>query len=115
MLIRREEIDDALHGLLRIDGVQGREHQMAGLGRVDGGAHRLDIAHFTDEDDVGRFTHGVSQRRFEVAGVDADLALVDHAAIVNVAVFNRILDGDDVPRRGVIHVFDHRRERRRFS
>ncbi len=85
---------------------------MAGFGSLHGDAHGLDIAHLTDEDDIGRLAHGILERRPEAVGVNADLALADDALLVAVHVLDRILDGDDVgPARAVDHV-NHGRQRR---
>ena len=44
-----------------------------------------------------------------------DLALVDHRALVAVHELDRVLDRDDVLAHRVVHVVDHRRERRRLA
>ena len=40
-------------------GVDGAEHQVPGLGRVDGRLERLDVAQLADQDDVGVLPDGV--------------------------------------------------------
>ena len=58
-----------------------REHQVAGLGRRQRNPHRLGIAHLADDDDVGRLAQRGAQRGREVGRVDADLHLLDDAAV----------------------------------
>ena len=96
LLVRREHRDDAVDGLRRVEGVQRREHQVAGLGGVHRGFDRFHVAHFADQDDVRVLAQGAAQRVGERSRVDADLALVDDALVVAVQVFDRVLDGDDV-------------------
>ena len=53
LLVRREHVDDAVDRLRRVLGVQRGEDEVAGLGRGERGRDRLEVAHLTDEDDVG--------------------------------------------------------------
>src|SRR3954451_5277954 len=43
---------DAVERLGRVQGVDGREHEVAGLGRREGGADGLLVAHLADQDHV---------------------------------------------------------------
>ena len=115
LLVRREEVDDAVDRVGRADRVQRREHEVTGLGRGQRGLHGLDVADLTDEDDVGVLAEHALQRGVEVGGVGADLALVDDRALVGVQDLDRVLDRDDVPVVVVVDEVDHRAERRRLS
>jgi hypothetical protein len=53
LLVRREHRDDAVDRLGRVEGVQRREHEVAGLGRGERRLDRLEVAHLAHEDDVG--------------------------------------------------------------
>ena len=53
LLVGREHVDHAVDRLGRVLGVQGGEHQVAGLGRGQGDRDRLEIAQLADQDDVG--------------------------------------------------------------
>ena len=77
-------------------GVQGGEHQVAGLRRGDRGADRLEVAHLADEDHVRVLAQRGLQRVGEAGGVGAELALVDDALLVLVQELDRILDRHDV-------------------
>ena len=57
------------------------EHQVAGLGGGERERDGLEVAQLADGDDVGVLAQGGAQRAGEGAGVAADLALVDHAAL----------------------------------
>ena len=59
-------------------------------------------------------TRGAERGR-KVRRVDADLDLLDDAAVVLVLVLDRILDGDDVARVAAVDLVDERRERRRLA
>ncbi len=58
----RERVDDAIDRLGGVLGVQGREDQVAGLGRGDRGLHRLEVAHLADEDHVWVLAQGRLER-----------------------------------------------------
>ncbi len=107
LLVRREEVDDAVDRLLRVGGVQRRHDEVAGLGGGQRGFHRLLVAHLAHEDDVGVLPHRRAQRGGEVFGVDAHLALVDHAQLVEVQHLDRVLDRHDVHFAMVVDVVDH--------
>ena len=78
--------------------------------------HRLLVAHLADQDDVGVLAQDAAQRAARTSSVsDADLALVDHRALVAVQELDRVLDRDDVARRGRVDVVDHRGQRRRLA
>jgi hypothetical protein len=85
------------------------------LGRRQSGLDGLFVAHLSDEDDVGVLAQHASERALEGGGVHADFALVDRRAFIGVHELDGILDRDDVLGRGVVHVVDHRRERRRLA
>ena len=53
LLLRREDLDDAVDGLGSGDGVQGRKHEMPRFRRFEGEGNGFEIAHFAHEDDVG--------------------------------------------------------------
>ena len=98
LLVRREEVDDAVDRLGRAHRVQRREHEVTGLGGRQRGPHRLGVAHLTDEDDVGVLAQHALERAEEVVGVRADLALVDDRLLVGVEDLDRVLDRHDVAR-----------------
>ena len=52
LLVRREDVDDAVDRLRRRVGVQRREGQVAGLGDPQRRLDRLQVAQLADEDDV---------------------------------------------------------------
>ncbi len=96
LLVLRVEADDAVDGLRRVDGVEGREDEVARLGRFERDLGRLVVAHLADEDDLRRLPERRAQRRGEVLGVRADLALVDGRVLVRVEELDGVFDGDDV-------------------
>ena len=52
----REHVGDAVERLRRVVRVQGREHEVTGLGDRERELHGLGVAHLTHEDHVGVFT-----------------------------------------------------------
>jgi hypothetical protein len=115
VLVWREEVDDPVDGLGRVNRVHGGKHEVAGLGGRQRRADRLLVAHLPDQDHVGVLAQDASQRALERVRVHADLALVDHRTLVRVNELDRVLDRDDVPRSRLVDVIDHRRERRRLT
>ena len=96
LLVGREHVDHPVDRLGRVLGVEGGEHQVAGLGRGQGDRDRLEIAQLPDQDDVGVLAQDVLEGVGERLGVLADLALVDQAALVAVEELDRVLHGHDV-------------------
>ena len=94
--VGREEVDDAVDRLGRVQGVDGGEDEVAGLGGGERGADRLLVAHLADQDHVGVLAQDAAHRAAEALGVGADFALVDDRAFVFVQVLDRVLEGDDV-------------------
>ena len=88
--------------------MQGREHEVPGLGRGQRGRHRLEVAHLADEDDVGVLPQHRLERPVERLGVGAHLALVDHALLVAVQELDRVFDGHDVLFARLVDLVDHR-------
>ena len=114
LALGREHVDDAVEGLRRVVGVQRREHEVSGLGERQRDRDALEVAHLTDEHDVGVLTQRAAQRPVERLGVEADLALVHDRALVVVQVLDRVLDRDDVARPRAVHRVDQRRHARRL-
>ena len=96
LLVRREDVDDAVDGLRRILRVQGGEDEVAGLGGGQRDRDGLEVAELTDEDDVGVLAQHVLERGAEAVRVVADLALVDDRLLVRVHELDRVLDRHDV-------------------
>src|SRR5581483_7849009 len=115
LFVLREQADDAVYRFRRVDRVQRRKHQMAGLGRFERDLGRLEVAHFADEDHFRRLPEGGAQGEREGRGVAAQLALVDRGDAVVVEEFDRVLDGDDVIRLFLIELIDDGGERRGFA
>ena len=95
--------------------VQRREDEMAGLGCGQRGRDGLEVAHFAEEDHVGVLTERAAKRVGEPGRIDADLALVDDAALVLMEELDWILDRDDVIGADPVDLVDHRRKRRRLT
>jgi hypothetical protein len=111
----REDRDDAVDGLRRVERVQGAHHQVAGLGRRDGRLDRLEVAHLAHEDHVRVLAERGAECVGEALGVDADLALVDDRATIADQELDGILDRHDVTGPVAVDVVDHRGERRRLA
>ena len=106
LLDPREELDHAADRLGGVDGVHGREDEVARLGRLQRGLGRLGVAELSDQDHVGVLAQRAAERLREGVGVEADLALVDDAAVVGVQELDRVLDRDDVLAARAVDVVD---------
>ena len=102
LLVLREGVKDTRQRARGFARVQRRNHQMPRFGRLDRGAHRLQIAQLGDHNHIRvlpqRALHGV-RKGLRVA---AHLALADQAALVFEDELDRVLNADDVrlPRAG---------------
>ncbi len=95
--------------------MQRRERKVAGLGDGERRGDRLEIAHFSNQDNVGVLAKAVLERRREGLRVGAHFALVDDAALVAVDELDRVLHRDDVTLPLLVDLVDDRRERGRFA
>ena len=92
-----------------------REDEVAGLGRLERGLRGLLVAELADQDHVGVLAQHAPKRLLEGLGVEADLALVDDAALVDVDELDRVLDRDDVLVAVAVDLVEHRGEGRRLA
>jgi hypothetical protein len=65
LLVRREHVDDAVHGLLHVRRMQRGERQVARLRERERRFDGLEVAHFADEHDVRVLTQHRLQRLLE--------------------------------------------------
>ena len=98
--VGREEVDDPVDRLGGVQGVDGGEDEVAGLGSGQRRPDGLLVAHLADQDHVGVLAQDAAHRPGEAFGVGADFALVDDRVFVFVQVLDRVLEGDDVVRTG---------------
>ena len=91
-----EEFQDAGEAQLGIGTMQRAQHQVAGFGRLDGGQHRLAVAHFANQNRIRVLPHDDAQGIVKIGHVQADFALRDDALLSVECKFNRVLDRDDV-------------------
>ncbi len=107
LLVGRKHVNDAVDGRGRRVGVQRAEGQVAGFGDAQRGFDGFQIAHFADQHHVRVFTESGAQRVGEALGVGVQLALVDHAILVHVHEFDRVLNGEDVVVTLGVDLVDH--------
>ena len=115
LLVRREDGDDAVDGLGRVQRVERREHEVARLGREQGGFDRLEVAHLADQDHVGVLAQGGAHGVGERPRVGRHLALVDDRLVVLVQELDRVLDGHDVHAPRAVDVVHHAGQRRALA
>src|SRR6266852_1344149 len=103
LLVRGEDVDDAIDALGGCLRVQGRENQVPGLG---GGQGRLDgghVAHFAHEDDIGVLAKSGPEGAGKRQRVDPHLALDDDARPVLEEILDGILESHDVELPLLVH------------
>ncbi len=115
LLVGREDRDDPVDGLGRIQGVERAHDQVAGLGRRQGGLDRLEVAHLADEDDVWILPEGGSQRVREAVGIHTNFALIHDRTPVPDEKLDWVLDRHDVTCPIGVDLLDHRGERGRLA
>ena len=115
LLLGRKERDQAVDRRSHIIGVDGREHEMAGLRSLERRVDRLKVAHLAHHDHVGILTQRGPQGVWKRGSVGADLALRDDALVVAEDELDRVLDRNDLGFPSPVDLVDHRRQRRRLA
>ena len=116
LLVRREDVDDAVDRLRRVLGVQRGEDEVAGLRRGQRGRDRLEVAHLADEDHVGVLAQRGLQAPARSVGASAPSSRwLTMQLLVAVEELDRVLDGDDVLLARLVDLVDHRGQRRRLA
>ncbi|MGC3956014.1 MAG: hypothetical protein QM804_17515 [Propionicimonas sp.] len=115
LLVGGEAVDDPVDRLGGALGMQGAQHQVAGLGGGERDRDRLRVPQLADQNDVRVLPQDAAQCLAERGGVRADLPLVDQRPAGVVQVLDRILDGDDVHRQRPVHDVDHGRQGGRLA
>ena len=114
-LIGRKNIQQSVESSRGIAGVQGAEHKVTGLGRRDGEGDSLQIAHFTNHDDIRILTESASQGVGEGFCMRVNLTLSDMALARRHDVFDRILQSDDMVVARAVDLIHQRSERSALS
>ncbi len=86
--------------------MHGAQGQATRLGQTQRGGDGLQIAHLSDENDVGVLAKHGPQGILEGMRVRGDLSLLDQAALVGMDELDRILESDDVSVSLAIDVVD---------
>ena len=108
-LLGREQVHDAVDRGRGTGGVDGAEHEVAGLRGVHGGFEGFDVAQLADQDHVGVLPHRILEGLVPILGIQADLALIDVRHLVGEDELDRVLDGQDVQRLRGVDVIEHGR------
>ena len=111
----RVELQNPRESLLGVAAVQGPQHEVPRLGRLDRRQHRFTITQLADQYAVGILPHDVSQRVSKVHDIDADFPLRDDGLLGLEAKFNRVLDRDDVHAAVSVDEVQHRGQRRTLA
>ena len=88
------------------------EYQVTGLCSRDGGLDGLEVAHFTNEDNIGVLTESGADAFGEGGDVVVDFPLCHHATLMGVVILDGILNRDDVTILVLVDPVDHRSEGR---
>ena len=89
-------IDDPGDGTSSSRCMESAEDQVTGFGGGDGGFDRLEVTHFTHEDNIGILAEGAADRLGKAGDIDVNFPLGDDAFFMGMIVLDRVLDGDDV-------------------
>ena len=99
--------DQARDGARRIGRVHGTEHEVAGLGRLQGNVDGDPVAHLADHDDVRILPESRPQCGFEAVGVASQFALDDIRLVVTMEILDRVLDGHHLLRPQPVDMTHH--------
>ena len=114
-LIRREQIEEALHRIAHLFTVQRGEHQMAGFRSLERRERRVEVTNFADKNHVRGLTHGTAQTTAEGIGVATYFALGEQTLVIVEDVFDGVLNGDDVPPERLVQPLQECGQRGRFT
>ena len=95
--------------------MQGAKDQVAGGGRLHGKRNRLQVPHFTDQDDIRVLPQRTAKRVGKRLCVLPHLPVVHHAAVALVDELDRVLDGENVVFPGAVGHIDDGRQGGRFT
>jgi hypothetical protein len=96
LLPRAEQANEAPDRQPGVDGVQRRQHEVAGFRSLQPDLDRLGVAQLADHDDFGRLAQRGAQPGREAREVGAQLALVDRCPPLRVCELHRVFEGHDV-------------------
>ena len=102
LLVRREHRDDSVDRLGRVERVQRRQHEVAGLGGDERRLDRFHVAHFADQNHVRVLAQRAAQAGGVVERVEADFALRHDGLLVVVHEFDRVFNREDVQRAHLV-------------
>src|SRR4029077_9266359 len=88
--------DDALDGFGGVDRVHCRQHDQPHIGGFENHLDSFAVAHFADEDYLGRLAQRGAKGQGKVGCVAVQFALVNRRALVVVQELDGVFDGDDV-------------------
>ena len=106
----REEVDNSVQCLVRAVRVKRCQAQVTGFRELDAVLHRLPIANFADQYDIGRLPQRVLQCSMPAVRINTYLTLGDDTSLMRMHVFDRVFDRNDVAFGVFVTVPDHRRE-----
>ncbi len=111
----RKHVNHPIDGLNGAGGMQCRKDKMPGLRRRNGQLNCFEVAHLSDENDVGIFAQGRAQGPAEGLCMTSDFSLTDQAAVILVNELDRIFDGNDVRLLFLVDGVNQRRQRCAFA
>ena len=88
---------------------------MARLGGAQGDFDGLAVAHFANENDLGRLAKSGAQAVGEAVEIAAQLTLIEGGHVMRMNKLNRIFQGDDVNGPRVTDLVENRRQRGGFA
>ncbi len=88
---------------------------MAGLGGTESDFHRLAVAHFADQNDLGCLAQSGTQTVGIGIEIESQFALVKSGFFMGMLIFDRILKGDDMYRFAFVDLIQNRCQRGGFT
>jgi hypothetical protein len=115
LLVRLKHTEDTVDGFAGVDCVERAQNQVAGFRRAQGDFHRVAVAHFADENHLGRLAQRGAQTVRVGIEIHSEFALVERGLLVLVQIFDRVFQRDDVDRLGAVDLVENGRERGGFA
>ena len=115
LLIGWKYVDDTVNGFVRARRVQCSEDQMAGFRGSQRQLNRIEVPHFSDQNDVRIFAQRGLQRIGKGVSMRSQFALVDEAFFRFVNELDRIFDRQNMAFICFVEIIDHGGEGRGFA
>lgn len=110
-----EHAQNTVDRLPGVDGVQRAHDEVAGFGGAQSEFDGFAVAHFADQNDLGRLAKRGTQAAGKLVEVRAHFALIERGLFLRVNEFHGVFEGDDVDGLGFVDLVEEGGQGRGFA